>query len=69
MTRDFDGPYLSIGCSDQRSPGADGDGKGLTHRDDKWQVGIVPIKAKKRGATRGLHRRSPILVLLSPKRA
>ena len=49
-------PYLAIGCSDQRSPGADGDGKGRTYWDDKWQAGIVPRKgpkrAKKRGATR-----------------
>ena len=67
--RDFDGPYLAIGCSDRRLPGADGNGKGRTHWDDKWQARIVPVRAKKRGATRGLPRRSPILVLLSPKHA
>ena len=69
QTRDFDDPYLAIGCSDRRSPGTDGDGKGRTYWDNKWQVGIVPVRAKKRGATRGLPRRSPILVLLSPKHA
>ena len=35
QTPDFDGPYLAIGCSDRRSPGADGDGKGRTYWDDK----------------------------------
>ena len=43
--------------------------KGRTHWDDKWQAEIVPIRAEKRGATRGFPRRSPIQVLLSPKHA
>ena len=47
QTRDFDGPYLAIGCSDRRSPGSDGDGKGSTYWDDKWQAGIIPVRAKK----------------------
>ena len=45
--RDFEGLYLAIGCSDRRSPGADGDGKGRTYWDDMLQVGIVPVRAKK----------------------
>ena len=69
QTRDFDDPYLAIECSDRGTPGADGDGKGRTHWDNKWQARIVPVISIKRGATRGLPRRSPILVLLSPKHA
>ena len=46
-TRDFDDPYLAIGCSDQRSPTSDGDGESRTHWDDKWQAGMVPRKTQK----------------------
>ena len=46
-TRDLDGPYLSIGCSDRQSSGADGDGEGGTHRDDNWQARMVPRKTQK----------------------
>ena len=73
QTRDFHGQYLAIGGPDRRSPCADGNGEGRTHWVDKWQAGMVPHKTqkdpKKRGAKGGLPRRSPILVLLSPKHA
>ena len=68
-TRDFDGLYLSIERPDRRSPGVDGDGDaepiGTTSGKPEWN----PVRPKKRGATRGLPSRSPILVLLSPKHA
>ena len=68
-TRDFDDTYLAIGCSNRRSPGADCNRKGRTYWDDKWKTGMVSIRPKKRSATRGLPRRSHILVLFSPKHA